>query len=113
MINPHYSPEKLNLDMIVFNEPDMSYEFNTLCFWATEDCRVYSASDRGCSCPTPFEDYGGETQEEVLQKLERVGSIEQAESIFDSWNKNYDGKQYLPMSDRNELSGWVKVRLKK
>lgn len=90
----------------------MCYEFNTLCFWATKDGRVYSACDSGCSCPTPFEDYEGFTQEEVLQKLERVESVGHAEQIFDSWNKGYDGKNYLPNSDKREMSEWVRAKLK-
>ena len=110
--NPHYSPEKFNLEMLVFDEPGMSYEFNTLCFWATEDGKVYSASDSGCSCPTPFERFDSETQDELFQTLERVGSVEQAESIFESWNKNYDGKPFLPNERKQEAMNWVKEHLK-
>ncbi len=65
-MNPHYDYEKLELDMLCFDEPDMSYEFNMLCFWKTKTGEIYSASDSGCSCPTPFEDYFGETQKDVF-----------------------------------------------
>ena len=112
-INPHYNPEKLGLEMLTFDEPDMSYEFNTLCFWSTGDGRVYSASDSGSSCPTPFEDYEGADQKEVLQKLERVGSVEQAAYTFDSWNKSYDGKPLLPQSEKEQCLSWVKSNLAK
>lgn len=106
-INPYYRPEKLNLELLSFDEPGLSYEYNTLCFWATPDGRIFSASDSGCSCPVPFEGYSGNNQNEVIQCLDRVGSVEQAESIFDSWNRNF-----LPQSERNDLTAWVENRLK-
>lgn len=111
-MNPYYNPEALELDMIAFDEPDMSYEYNTLCFWATKAGQIYSASDSGCSCPTPFEDaHDRETREEVIATLERVGSVEQAESIFDAWNKPYD-KLLLDAAERRKLSVWITERLK-
>jgi hypothetical protein len=111
-INPYYNPEKLELELLSFDEPNLSYEYNTLCFWATKDGRVYSASDSGCSCPTPFENYEGNTQTEVLRNLERIGSVEQAESIFDSWNKNYNRKPFLKNSEKQLMTEWVSERLK-
>lgn len=111
-INPYYNPEKLDLEMFTFNQPNMGYEFNTLCFWATENGRIYTASDSGCSCPVPFEDYEGENQIEIIQKLEQIDSIEQAESVFDSWNKDYDGGPLLPISKRQQLSEWIEIKLK-
>lgn len=112
MINPYYNPEKLGLEMISFDEPNMSYEYNTLCFWATKKGKVYTASDSGCSCPTPFEDrHARDTRAEVMATLEPVGSVAQAEAIFDSWNKNYEGKKLLPVSAKMKLSKWVAERL--
>lgn len=110
-INPYYDPHKLSLEMISFHEPGLSWEYNTLCFWATEDGRVYSASDSGCSCPTPFEQYEGEDEKEVITKLERVGSVEQGESIFDSWNNFYEEKNRLSSSEKKGLSNWLAKRL--
>ena len=115
-LNPYYDNDKLGLEMLSFDEPDMSYEFNTLCFWATPDRRVYSASDSGCSCPTPFEDYEGDNLDKILPLLERVGSVEQGERIFDAWNKAYDwdkgdySAQHLQVSERNKLSDWLKCK---
>jgi len=113
MINPESNPEMLNLEMLKFEEPDLYYEFDMLCFWATKDGRVYSASDSGCSCPSPFENYVGNTQKEVLQKLERVGSAEQAKQIFNAWNKHpYDEKRTkLPIESQYEATEWVKRHL--
>jgi hypothetical protein len=111
-INPYYSPELLELDMISFDQPDLSYEYNTLCFWATKDGRVFYATDSGCSCPTPFEDYEGQTTDQVIQILERVGSVEQAEKIFNSWNEGYGDGEFLTASDRRACCAWVSAHLK-
>ncbi len=113
MINPYYYPAKIDLEMLSFDDPDAYYDFDTLCFWATKEGQIYSASDSGCSCPTPFEDYEGKDQREVIQKLERIGSIEQAEANFDSWNgTSYRSCPYLPASERAKVSEWVKARIK-
>ncbi len=110
-INPYYEPDKLDLELLSFDEPNLSYEYNTLCFWATKDGRIYSASDSGCSCPTPFENYTGQTLDAVLQQLERVGTISQAESIFNSWNAGYGDIPYLSISNRDELITWISGRI--
>jgi hypothetical protein len=112
MINPYYHPEDLELELLSFDEPSMCYEYNTLCFWATKNGLIYSASDSGCSCPTPFEYYEGETQKDVVQKLERIGSLDQALQIFDSWNKRYDNRPYLSIESRKELENWIVKRIK-
>lgn len=101
--NPHYYPEKLGLKQLTFDEPNMSYEYNTLAFWATPDGQIYTAHDSGCSCPTPFEDLESDTLEAFKKKAERVGSLRQAEEAFNSWNKqtNYKGETstHLPTID--------------
>lgn len=112
MINPYYNPEKVNLEMIEFNDPNACYDYDTLCFWKTEDNLVFSASEGGCSCPIPFEGFSGETQKEIIQQLERIGSVEQGLSKFDSWNKQYDGN-YLGIDKRKELEVWLEKCLKK
>lgn len=111
-MNPYYEPEKLGLKLRSYDEPDLSYEYNTLCFWATEDGRVYTASDCGCSCPTPFEDYEGTDLIEVLQKLERVGSVLQACSVFDAWNKSISEPRRLSNSEKRDMAKWVSDNLK-
>ena len=111
-INPYYGTDALaSWEMLSFDEPNLSYEFNTLCFWKTPN-GVFTAQDSGCSCPTPFEDYCGNTPAEIEQKLERVGSIEQGERVFDAWNKNYDGGCHVDIFGRNRLTEWLKGALK-
>lgn len=103
MINPYYDSDRIGWEIFSFNVPNLSYEFNTLCFWVTPTNEVYSASDSGCSCPIPFGGYAAETEKELEQILERVGSVEQARQIFDSWNQDYDDRPYLQSADFREL----------
>jgi hypothetical protein len=113
--NPYYNPDKLNLTLFSLEKDDICYDFDTLCFWATEDGRVYTAQDSGCSCPTPFEAYEGFTQDEVLQKLTRVESAASAEVIFENWNKKsyeYDNEKKTNPSKGEEVYRWVKEVLK-
>lgn len=114
-MNPYYNPELLDLELISFDQPNLSYEYNTLCFWASKTGQIYSASDSGCSCPTPFENnYSGETIEETLQKLERVGSVDQTLGIFDFWNsfQTWGEPISLSGSERAKLKTWVEDRIK-
>lgn len=109
LINPYYNPEKLGLEMLSYDDPGSCYDFNTLCFWSTGDGRVYSATDSGCPCPIPFEDYDGKDQEDVLQRLQRIGSVDQAEAEFRSWNNSIRGK--MPSETEREIAQWVSARL--
>ena len=104
--NPYYSPEKLNLDMISFDEPDMSYEYNTAAFFKTPDGRVFFASDSGCSCPTPFEYYEGNTMDEVIQKMEQMKDFDMAEAYLRSWGMGYRSQSFIDMDDVAKLKAW-------
>lgn len=99
--------------MLSFEDPNADYSFDILCFWATEDGRVFTASDSGCSCPSPFEDYTGATLDEILPKLERVGSIAQAERTFDAWNKQYNRAYFTGTGERQEVAEFVRKHLAK
>lgn len=102
-LNPQYDTDKLGLDSFTLVQPDLSYEFNELMFFRRRDNGlVYSASSAGCSCPTPFEEYEGDDVDEVCQQMERVGSLEQAQRIIESFAKDYDGKYFLDQGERAE-----------
>lgn len=108
-INPYYNSEKLGWSRIEFDQPDMSYEYNTICFWRTKDGLIFTAEDSGCSCPTPFEKYEGVDEKEIIQKLERVGSYEQAIQTIDAWNVGFDKKPYGAFLDeKRQLKAWFK-----
>lgn len=56
--NPYYSPENFGLTPVAemsWHEP--CYDFDYTVAWTSEDGTLYWASDSGCSCPVPFEDY--------------------------------------------------------
>ena len=110
-MNPYYEPDKLGLEMLAFDEPDLCYAYNKLCFWATPDGQVYTASDSGCSCPVPFENHDRATAEEVMQTLERVGSVEQAEATFDAWVKGQTTPSF-GADERRRLTEWMCAKLK-
>lgn len=79
--NPYYHPELCGLEIIgSLDDPDLSYEFNTLVFWFRPSTKeVLCASDAGCSCPTPFDEVlGGEG-------LETIGSWRDARNAIGSW----------------------------
>ncbi len=100
MNDPYHSPELFNLEMISFEDPEADWSFNILCFWKTKDGLIYSTSDSGCSCPSPFEYYEAKDQKDVLQKLERIGSVSQAEQIFDSWG-------YGTLGEKDDLRKFI------
>ncbi len=98
-MNPYYNPADFNLELISFDRPDMSYEFDTICFWKTTGGSVYSAQDSGCSCPTPFEDYDVSSLGELLPQLAYCERVEHALAEFDSWG-------YGSSEDRDRLIEW-------
>lgn len=102
--NYYYNPAEAGLEMLSFEDDNLSYEFDILAFWSTKDGVVYSASDSGCSCPVPFEDYTS------LAELERVGSVKQALCIFDGWNKGYNGNK-SDSSSKRKLKKWMEDNL--
>lgn len=56
--NPYYSPEKCGLTLIDTLHGEEDYSFSIVCVWKDNSSgKFYWASDSGCSCPTPFEDY--------------------------------------------------------
>jgi hypothetical protein len=59
MHNIYYDTEKCGLTQVdVLDQSDLSYEFNTLLVVeATQSKKLYWATSSGCSCPTPFEEY--------------------------------------------------------
>lgn len=108
-MNPGYDYKEMGWEALALDEPNMGYEFNTLMFWRTGSGVVFSGASCGCSCPIPFEEYAGETTEEVEQKLERVGSLAQAERIIDGWNKGYDNRPLVDHGERTAALDTLKA----
>lgn len=57
MGNVYNTPEEYGLEQAYHIDIGESYEFNKLCIWRHKNGTLYMASDAGCSCPSPFEDY--------------------------------------------------------
>lgn len=95
----YYQPEAFGLQVIgTLNNPEADYDFHMFAVWKHEETgKIYYASDAGCSCPSPFEDYTS------LDKLSEVISmhdfIDDVKEYFESnarYANGYDG----------EDSGW-------
>jgi hypothetical protein len=59
MTNVYYDPEEFGLETvgtIELAEPDYSFDFGVVWYHPASE-RFYFATDSGCSCPTPFDDY--------------------------------------------------------
>ena len=56
--NIYYHPEKYGLEEVgEVDWDDEPYQFNITAVWRDENGDYYLASDSGCSCPAPFEDF--------------------------------------------------------
>ncbi len=68
MENVYYSPEKFGLEILgELKDPEAIDGFNTLIVLrGLETGRLFWATDAGCSCPGPFEDY---TSIDTLAKI--------------------------------------------
>ena len=50
--------EKFGLSIVgELDDPFADYSFNKLVVWQHEDGRLFYATDLGCSCPSPFENF--------------------------------------------------------
>lgn len=106
--NPYYHPEALGLKIVgsVAREPD--YDFNMLVVWeSVSDGLLYMASDSGCSCPSPFEDF------HEIEQLERIGSYDQFVRALDAWRGRQSGNLSGGSASVDSLRRKVRRRLAK
>jgi hypothetical protein len=59
MNDVYHSPDKHDLTVLgELDEQDLSWEFRMLVVWKRgADGALFYATDSGCSCPSPFEDF--------------------------------------------------------
>lgn len=89
-LNPYYNPEALGLRVVAELEfSDACYQFDTRVVWQHKDGAFYTVRDSGCSCPTPFEDYGSLESLDRLDVNELESEIERVRR-GDSWGGNPD-----------------------
>lgn len=80
--NIHYHPEAYGLTVVGDIQWGWaSYDFDMTIVWQDADGKLYWASDSGCSCPTPFEDF------QSLEDLETGGSFQCAKAITDRFTE--------------------------
>lgn len=84
----YYNPDKFGLEVvaeIVWSEP--YYDFDLTVVWIDKDGTYYWASDSGCSCPSPFEDYNRLEDANSGTKWEAINYLtSQLKDRF--WNEN-------------------------
>jgi len=85
MNNIYYSPEKFGLEVVAELSKDLSYEFDIYLVWKDKDGRLFTATDSGCSCPTPFEDHNIETIEPIVKE-----NFENFKNAIKEWNDGYE-----------------------
>lgn len=73
MSSIYYSPEEYGLTVVKDVEwRDESFEFCMTVLWRDAAGKFYAASDSGCSCPSPFEDYRSVAD---LTPIESLGDL--------------------------------------
>lgn len=110
MANIYYDPEHFGLVKVTeFERSEPCYSFDTFVVWYSKDNDTYYwGSDSGCSCPSPFEDFGyNETDslvvnllaaEDVLNDLDCGTVYQVAHAIIDSVGMSYDNSYAMASS---------------
>ena len=83
MPDPYYNPEKFDLEIVECFEEEPDYSFDMFVIWRHKDGTIYVAQDSGCSCPSPFENFGS------LEDLTKFSDSKSLIEEFDSWNRGY------------------------
>lgn len=65
-MNVYYGPEEFDLKTVgEISWDDEPYQFELTVVWKDNEGNLYWASDSGCSCPSPFEDFYSKDQLET------------------------------------------------
>jgi hypothetical protein len=109
--NPYYYPQNMGLAQVGYlDDPNANYSFDDLVVWQHEDGRVFWATDSGCSCPTPFEDY---TTLESLSELTSESWNDFEDDVmrhcWSSYNKGEDPQR----EEKIELIREIRALLKR
>jgi hypothetical protein len=89
--NVYYSPESYGLEVVGDIEwTGESYQFDMTVVWKDKDGKYYVASDSGCSCPSPFEDYNSlESLDGPLRAVDVVNSLNYRVNQFSDGESSY------------------------
>ena len=89
--NPYYYPEKSGLTIVGYlQDPQASYSFTDVVIWQYEG-KLYGASDSGCSCPTPFEDFHS------LSDLTPILTIDDARRLISEAHAEYNPDERMDL----------------
>ena len=81
-MNVYSNPENYGLTIIGDIEfSNNNYQFDTRVFFKDSDGNIFTASDAGCSCPEPFEEY---------TSIEDLGSVsyDNIQQFYDEVNRS-------------------------
>ena len=93
----YYQPEHFGLTVVgsvQWGEPD--YDFHITAVWFDADKHFFVASDSGCSCPSPFEDF------ETVESLGKAMSKWEAASELLRRLQNYLDDSYESEDEKSE-----------
>ena len=101
MYNIYYNPEKFGLEevgKVEWAEP--CYSFDTTVVWRRScDGQLLYASDSGCSCPSPFEDFGvGDLTPVSAWELQEV--LERISMEYDYYERGRHAMQIVELVSR-------------
>lgn len=93
--DPYNQPEKFGLTPVAeVHWDDESYQFNFMAVWVDGNGQLYWATDSGCSCPSPFEDFHSLDELEKGDILNLYGFIN--ERVGDIYLDGYRHESELP-----------------
>lgn len=97
--NPYYYPENMGLEILTtLDDYSLSYEFDMFVVWKSIDGdALYYASDSGCSCPSPFEDYTS------VSDLNKLDSYFEFEKELNAWNRGYGDREKVGSDEITRL----------
>lgn len=112
--NVYYHPEKCGLEIIdSLDEDGLSYEYNTfIAVRHIESGRVFTASDSGCSCPTPFERVHFNSPEDTEMDEVHAYSWNDFVSTVRSWAIGYNDEQRVPKREVDDFIEEVRLAMK-
>jgi hypothetical protein len=81
----YYNPEHFNIEIVVSHNKKESYGFDMFVGWRSlkDPSLYYWATDSGCSCPSPFENYTSLDQA-------ASGTAHELAAALQKWNGAYD-----------------------
>lgn len=92
MSNPYYDPDDFGLVIVGsfdWSEPDYSFDMCVVWYEPTSG-KYYWASDSGCSCPSPFEDFHSVDQFQSGSEHDVIRYLLDAKSQQDCDASEYD-----------------------